>query len=351
MVGSLISFYLFGVICVKGLSASLSVLSAISFIAYGKMNGFKNNEATIDIGILIFFIITFLLSQKDVQSTQKIQELVAGVRIFIITLILVATVYILKDIKNLNFKDHTFYAFENTNKVYSNVIFAVLMHHCLPSVISPVRPEAEMRKVVRIVNLVSGAVLMLICCLAWVTFGGFSNKCTDSSYFCQINVLYNLNLVHVPILGGIINFYLILNLPGVAVMVITLRNNLMQMLRIRKSSSSNTRQSAKNAFFSLCVIIPTLIIAIQFKNYLKDIINITGGLTGIIIMLVIPSLFVISARKKLKEHYPDMVDFTHKSTFQWKWLPHCFAVFGICGHLYTLYLYTFSTAAQRKLLF
>ena len=236
IVGTLTSIYLFGVICVKGVSASLSVLSAVSFLMYGKMNGFKNTEATFDLGLMAFFAITLFLSQKDVQSTQKIQMFVAGLRIFIITLIMIATVYILKDVKHLDFSNHKFHAFENTNKVYSNIIFALLMHHCLPSVISPIRPESAMRTVIQTVIFVSSGILFIICVGAWATFGGYNNICDANTNFCQINVLYNLNLIHVPVLGSIINFYLILNLPGVAIMVITLRNNLMQILRMTKRS-------------------------------------------------------------------------------------------------------------------
>jgi len=72
-------------------------------------------------------------------------------------------------------------------------------------------------------------------------------------------------------------------------------------------------------------LVPVLVISIVAKDNLSQLLNITGGFCGVILMLMVPSALLISARKQAKLHYEE-VDHVHKSLFSHP----CWAI-GIFG--------------------
>lgn len=63
--------------------------------------------------------------------------------------------------------------------------------------------------------------------LAALAFGGKDRWGPDPNTFpCSIQKLYNENFLKIPFVGQFTNFYPMLNVSAVPVLVITLRNNL-----------------------------------------------------------------------------------------------------------------------------
>ena len=78
--------------------------------------------------------------------------------------------------------------------------------------------------------------------MAFLAFSGLPNSCSTHIYPCKIEDLFNKNFVTIPVVGALCNLYPMLNVSSVPVITITLRNNLMQVVPIKRwLSKSNTR--------------------------------------------------------------------------------------------------------------
>jgi hypothetical protein len=84
------------------------------------------------------------------------------------------------------------------------------------------------------ISNISGFFLLgLLGTLAFLSFSGLTNNCTDG-YPCKIQDLFNENFLGIPFIGEFCNFYPMLNVSSVPILTITLRNNLMEVLPIKK---------------------------------------------------------------------------------------------------------------------
>jgi len=90
-------------------------------------------------------------------------------------------------------------------------------------------------------HIIGSSLLAIEGFLAWLAFSGLDNKCTSNKFPCQIADLFNENFVNLPFIGQVCNFYPMLNVSSVPVLTITLRNNLMEVIPIKKwlASSDN----------------------------------------------------------------------------------------------------------------
>jgi len=73
--------------------------------------------------------------------------------------------------------------------------------------------------------------------LAYFAFSNLPNKCTDKEdlhFPCRVSSLYNENFLDLPVIGQICNFYPMFNIAVVPILNITLRNNLLDILPIKK---------------------------------------------------------------------------------------------------------------------
>jgi hypothetical protein len=90
-------------------------------------------------------------------------------------------------------------------------------------------------------HIIGSSLLAIEGFLAWLAFSGLPNKCTTNVFPCQIADLFNENFVNLPFIGQVCNFYPMLNVSSVPVLTITLRNNLMEVIPIKRwlASSDN----------------------------------------------------------------------------------------------------------------
>lgn len=88
-------------------------------------------------------------------------------------------------------------------------------------------------------NIVGAILLFIEAQLAWYAFSGLPNSCDDINYDppfpCKPDPDgFNLNFGGVPVIGNLIAFYPMLNTAAVPILTITLRNNLLEVLPIKK---------------------------------------------------------------------------------------------------------------------
>lgn len=83
-------------------------------------------------------------------------------------------------------------------------------------------------------HIMGASILALEASLANLAFSGLTNPCETTNPPCKIEGLFNLNFITLPFIGPFCNFYPMLNVSAVPVLTITLRNNLMEVLPIKR---------------------------------------------------------------------------------------------------------------------
>lgn len=119
--------------------------------------------------------------------------------------------------------------------VFGNTVFIFIYHHSVPGIIYPVRPQSALPKMFLTANIVGGLLLFLECQLAWYAFSGLPNECEDGTFPCKPDSNgFNQNFNGIPGVGQFVQFYPMLNTAAVPILMISLRNNLMQVLPIKR---------------------------------------------------------------------------------------------------------------------
>jgi hypothetical protein len=89
-----------------------------------------------------------------------------------------------------------------------------------------------------LISNIFGAIMLFIeAQLAWCAFSGLANSCEATPVLLPFALHpkgFNYNFAGIPLMCALVYFYLILNLAAVPILTITLRNNLMQVLPIKK---------------------------------------------------------------------------------------------------------------------
>ena len=88
-----------------------------------------------------------------------------------------------------------------------------------------------------IANIVGAIALALEGQLAFMAFSGLPNECNDpagTTFPCKVDLLFNENFQAIPIIGPICQFYPMLNVSAVPILTITLRNNFMQVVPVKR---------------------------------------------------------------------------------------------------------------------
>jgi hypothetical protein len=124
---------------------------------------------------------------------------------------------------------------------FGGTVFVFIFHHSISGIVYPIRPQSNVKPMFLYSHIIGSSLLAIEGFLAWLAFSGLPNKCTSNKFPCQIADLFNENFVNLPFIGQVCNFYPMLNVSSVPVLTITLRNNLMEVIPIKRwlASSDN----------------------------------------------------------------------------------------------------------------
>ena len=187
---TIISIYLYGTLSIKGVAASLAINNGFAYIFTSDITGF--NDYVVNpyfIICTVFFIIVFLLCLKNVQRTKTLQRIIIVCRFVTLSLMIGGAIYIIaKYSKDVPQSPSTFDA-SKFSLVYGNIIFALLAHHSLPGVFTPLRPASAAKRTMGIANFSATFLLMMIGITASFAFGVYTQDCNDGGFPCAINVM------------------------------------------------------------------------------------------------------------------------------------------------------------------
>ena len=120
--------------------------------------------------------------------------------------------------------------------MFGNTVFVFIYHHSIPGIIYPIRPQKSIKNMFMIANFTGALLLFIEGQLAWMAFSSLPNQCDadDVQFPCAVSPLFNENFQAIPVIGQVCQFYPMLNVSAVPILTITLRNNMMQVLPIKR---------------------------------------------------------------------------------------------------------------------
>lgn len=122
--------------------------------------------------------------------------------------------------------------------VFGNTVFVFVYHHSVSGIIYPARPQKQIKKTIALSHFAGFFFLGLEGILAFLAFSGLTNDCTtadgQANYPCKVQPLYNENFLGIPGLGEFVNFYPFFNIGTIPVLLISLRNNILEVVPIKR---------------------------------------------------------------------------------------------------------------------
>ena len=319
--------YMYGAMCLKYVAGSKSMVEGLSITIYNDKDMLEEKIGfdPYYIAILLFGTISIYFSFGNIENAKGLQIVTNIIRFTAIFLMLVGSVYTLfhKD-GGITTVSHIFeFDFTYMHILFGNTIFVFIWHHSLSGITYPIRPQSKIKPMLFWSFIVGGVTLTCEAFLAVLAFSHHTNdNCSTSPW--KIQPLYNENFLYIPFIGQVCNFYPFLNVAAVPVMCITMRNNLLQLFGF---DSKKEITKLKKGIWSICISLPAIVVTL----FLRDpqlLVTYTGGLTGVIILLLIPTIFVQAARRLNLENTFNRENF-NKSNFTSPIIPYLIYIFSV----------------------
>ena len=188
LVNLALCIYLYGSLSVNCVSASKSLSTGIAYIATKDRNGLNNPYFDPDYATIIAFMtITTFLSMRNIQKTKVLQNSIMIARFLTITLMLIGgLIYIGRRSGEERKATVRIFNVSDFANMFGNTVFAFLMHHSIPGILCPLRPEHKLKKTVVLAYSVGAFLLLSVCITAMMAFGDLENDC--STFPCKLQV-------------------------------------------------------------------------------------------------------------------------------------------------------------------
>lgn len=181
------------------------------------------------------------------------------------------------------FKDHLNFL----PQVLGNTTFIFMYHHAIPGIVYPIRPQQGVNRIFLYSNCIGAFFLSMEAILAYFAFASLENFCVEPDswseerdgafipqYPCKVSGLYNENFLNLPGIGQICNFYPLFNITVVPVLLITLRNNVLEVLPIKQFLRDrqiflfllDDHKRSIKGLWSIILSIPVIFIVLFYRN-------------------------------------------------------------------------------------
>ena len=220
--------------CLKYVAGAESFYQGIAFIVHGDATYWDDSTWAYPISIMIFGALCIAFSFGDIENSKYLQLFSAYTRIIVLGMMMFGTVYYLgADGKQAA----PVWDWQNQSTslatVFGNTVFVFIYHHSIPGIMYPIRPQQAVGKMFLTSNIVASCLLFLEGFLAYMAFSGINHDCSEG-YPCSVQKLFNENFQDIPVVGQICQFYPMLNISAVPILTITLRNNFMQVVPVKR---------------------------------------------------------------------------------------------------------------------
>lgn len=243
---------------------------------------------------------------------------------------------------SLTERGNNLFDIKNFNSFFSNLQFGLLMHHSIPSMLSSVKNQKDIKKIHFSAFGLGTVLFIAISFTSVMAFGKcldnsstFSTQCESAGLLTHDSYYNNYFKKELSPVFYIASFYIFLNVAAFPVLTITSRNNLMKLVAKDKVPKVSFKITKWTFLFTLIIVTPIITISLLTKN-VQLVLDFTGGILGTMLMIILPCLFVIFCRKKAEEEGIDFKKNPHMAYFGNLVLPYILIVLGFIFLGYSL---------------
>lgn len=93
--------------------------------------------------------------------------------------------------------------------MFGNTVFFFVFHHSISGVVTPIRPQADIKPMFLISHILGASLLAIEGVMAFLAFSAIGHGCHDKDvdlhgvprYPCRIEKLFNENFANIPFIG------------------------------------------------------------------------------------------------------------------------------------------------------
>ena len=320
MIIVILIIYIYGALCLKYISGAESFAFAVAYTIWTD-DPVENltNKLGFDpyyLGIIIFAFFSIYFSFGNIENAKTLQVVTMILRFAVTGLMIIGSlIYIGRDGTSMtpvfDMKNQIYYF----AKVFGNTTFVFIYHHSISGIVYPIRPQKDVKRMFMWSNIMGALFLGTEALLAFLAFSGRTSLCVPIegdpssvdrvSFPCGISDLYNENFLRLKGIGQICNFYPLLNIAAVPILNITLRNNLLDVIPIKryireKNCCTFLLDDHKNSvkgIWSIILSLPIIVVVLLTRN-VQVMVTYTGGVCGSFILLYFPAMLAHYARKQ-----------------------------------------------------
>lgn len=253
----------------------------------------------------IFFVIVISLALNNIKHLKKFSMFIMIMRFLVIGLIIGSCIYTMAKYGVADFSKVKPFNFDNITVMIGNSLFVFMSHHSIPGMVENFSPQKNLMKLLIIGYFCSFLFLVLYGYLSILAFGKKGYPCNYEEIFpAAIQSTFSSNLIKVPVIGFIINYYPILNVITSGMQLITLRNNILDAIagcspalskKMNYAEQTGIKSVLKNFVFNTIVCAPPIILGLLLTN-VQDLMKYFSSILGFLLMLPVPILVVSGYR-------------------------------------------------------
>ncbi|MCQ2816853.1 MAG: amino acid transporter [archaeon] len=174
----------------------------------GKTIGTSLDDYWYYIIVSIFFVCTISLALNNIKNLKKFSMFIMIMRFVVISLIIGCCIYTMCAYEVTPLKTVKAFDFSNITVMIGNSLFVFMSHHSIPGMVENFSPQKNLIKLLVIGYFCSFLFLVLYGYLSILAFGRKGLSCDYEEEFpAAIQSTFSSNLIKVPVIGYIINYY------------------------------------------------------------------------------------------------------------------------------------------------
>lgn len=179
--------------------------------------------------VIIFYAMVVLIALNNINHLKKFSMFVMICRFLMIFLILGSCIYSIIHFGGAKLSDIPKFNMPNITVIIGNSLFLFMSHHSMPGMVENFKPQKNLIKLVTTAYIMS---LLLMLAYGYVSLFAFAHiqTCSVDDFPCAIQSTFSLNFISFNFIGYVINYYPLLNIITSAMLAITLKNNILQVI-------------------------------------------------------------------------------------------------------------------------
>eukprot|EP00826_Nyctotherus_ovalis_P046873 TRINITY_DN5335_c0_g1_i15.p1 TRINITY_DN5335_c0_g1~~TRINITY_DN5335_c0_g1_i15.p1 ORF type:complete len:385 (+),score=54.48 TRINITY_DN5335_c0_g1_i15:156-1310(+) len=222
--------FLIGSMLLKCVSSCESLSKALMFAIYGDMEYDPASWVIRPyyVAVIVFALVCTTFALGNIEGSKVLQIFIVVLRFLMIYWMILGSIYSIARYGMADMSKVKLFDVSNIGYVMTNVIFTTFIHHSVPGMVYPLRPQTKLKNTFINSYVFHAIILLLHCILGVFAFGDRTNECNQ--FPCKVKDIFNLTFMSLPVVGPTVQFFPALAIAVFPVLAITLRSNILQVL-------------------------------------------------------------------------------------------------------------------------